>query len=375
MTNVSIRKFFAVRGRYLAAFALASTGAALLSMACSSDPRDGFEESKAEQPSFADAGALLPEAGEDSKCLSDTVEAQRVPLAMLVLLDRSGSMTDSDKWQTATKAIRAFADRTDVVGMNMGLQFFPPILAGDECSASTYKTPAVAIAELPDNVIPIQQKVDAADPDGGTPMRSGLEGSIAAMRSFIQAHEPHSGAVILVTDGDPNLCGGIAEVATVASDGANPPAGVPRVTTFAVGMQGATFANLNQIAAAGEGAPTAFDVGGGAASQQALIDALDAVRTSAIACEFVLPTPDSSKGVLDPNSVDVLFTPGKNDPTETIRKVASKDGCGATTGGYYYDDPNSPTKVILCPASCDVVGKATSDAKVELSLGCIVKPH
>ncbi|AKU98853.1 hypothetical protein AKJ09_05517 [Labilithrix luteola] len=385
MTNASNRSSLAKRGLGRAALALVSLfGATVLSTACSSsNGRSGFEEgdkkdaSDLPSASFTDGDASAEplDAGDNGKCLSENVAAERVPLAMLVLIDRSGSMS-GDKWLAATKAIRAFADRSEVVGMNMGLQFFPPLLTGDQCSASLYKTPAVSIAPLPDNVIPIQQKVDATNADGGaTPMRSGLEGSIAAMRTFIQANSPHSGAIILVTDGDPNSCGGVSEVANVAAAGANPPAGVPRVATFAVGMQGATFSNLDQIAAAGGGAPKAFNVGVGAAAQQALLEALDTVRTSAIGCEYVLPTPEPSKGILDPTSVEVHFTPGKNDPTQNIKQVTSKDDCGATTGGYYYDDAKNPTRVILCPASCDAIGKATIDAKVELGLGCILKPN
>jgi len=67
----------------------------------------------------------------------------------------------------------------------------------------------------------------------------------------------------------------------------------------------------------------------------------------------------------------VQFTAGKNDPQQTIRRVADAAACGATTGGYYYDDPKNPTRVVLCPASCKSVQGATSEAKVDLFFGCI----
>lgn len=359
-----------LRTRVLSAF-----GVTALVAACSVSPREGFEEPPAPPPDLgATEAGLDPDAG-PARCVSESKKAEAVPLAMLVLLDRSGSMS-GDKWDSATKAIRAFADRAEVVGMKMGVQFFPPLGSGDQCNASLYANPAVPIAELPGNVIPIQQKLANTAADGGaTPMRSGLEGSIAAMRTYISSGEPHQGVVILVTDGDPTSCGNVSNVASVATSGANPPSGVPRVLTFAVGMDGASFANLDQIAQAGGGGKTSFNVGGGAAAQQALVDALESVRTGVIGCEYVLPIPPAGEGILDLESVEVRFTPGKNDPETVIKKVDGASACGATSGGYYYDDPKDPTRVVLCPASCSAVQGATAEAEVDLHFGCIQRPN
>ncbi|MBX3199162.1 MAG: VWA domain-containing protein [Labilithrix sp.] len=351
--------------------------AGIFSAACSSSSRDAFVAPPEEEPapgfdSELDAGE--PEDG--GKCVSEAVTGQAVPLALVVLLDRSGSMS-TDMWASATNAIRSFVDRSEVVGMQVGLQFFPPV-AGDQCSPSVYANLSVPIGPLPDNVLPIQQRLTSTTPGGGTPMGAALEGGILAMRTWLAESAPHAGAVILVTDGDPAGCGGgIDAVAGIAALGAKPGGNEPSVRTFAVGMQGATFSNLNKVAAAGGGAPTAFNVGGGAAAQQALLDALETIRTSAIGCEYVLPTPPPDKGVLDLDSVELNFTPGDNDPTVNVRRVANKAACGATTGGFYYDDPKTPERIILCPASCELVRGAPAEAKPKLDvvLGCIRRPN
>src|SRR5262245_31779546 len=129
--------------------------------ACSSS-REGFVDPVKPPSDFQnDAGAIVtPDA--DTQCASSERKAESVPLAMLVLIDRSGSMA-GEKWEAATKAVRAFADRSEVVGMRMGLQFFPPLNTGDECSPTLYEGLPVPIAPLPDNVIPIQQKLAATD--------------------------------------------------------------------------------------------------------------------------------------------------------------------------------------------------------------------
>jgi hypothetical protein len=351
-------------------FALVIVAGSLV--ACSSS-RSGFDDAPAPPQAIGTDSGPAPDSG--VVCLSEQVKAEAVPLAMLVLVDRSGSMV-GDKWLSATNAIRAFADRAEVVGMKMGVQFFPPLAGTDACNASSYEALAVPIAPLPENVIPIQQKLLATDANGGaTPMRSGLEGSIGAMRDFLTENPLNEGVVILVTDGDPNSCGGVSAVVGAAQGGAKPPPGIRAVRTFAVGMDGATFGNLDQIAAAGGGFPTAFDVGAGPSAQTALVDALESVRTGALGCEYVLPLPPPEKGALDLDSVTVELTPGMNDPKQSIRRVDGKEACGATTGGYYYDDPASPTRVVLCPASCDAVRGGGAAAKVDLAFGCIARAN
>lgn len=368
----------ASRARLVGTVGACLLAAGISTAACSSSSRDTFVEPPPEAGGgggfVTDLDAGEPEDG--GKCISEAVTGQPVPLALIILLDRSGSMT-TDMWASATNAIRSFVDRSEVVGMQVGLQFFPPV-AGDQCQPSTYANLSVPIGPLPDNVLPIQQRLTSTAPNGGTPMGAALEGGILGMRTWLKDADPHAGAVILVTDGDPSGCGGgIDAVAGIATGGAKPSGNEPAVRTFAVGMQGATFSNLNKVAAAGGGAPTAFNVGGGAAAQQALLDALETIRTSAIGCEYILPTPPPDKGILDPETVEINFTPGENDPTVVVRRVANADACGATTGGFYYDDPKNPARIILCPATCeDVRGvPVAAKPKLDVLLGCIRRPN
>jgi len=128
------------------------------------------------------------------------------------------------------------------------------------------------------------------------------------------------------------------------------------------------------VAAAGGGGSKAFNVGGGVAAQQALVDALESIRNS-ISCEYVLPKPSPQQGILDLKSVEMKFTPGENDPVTTIRQVADKDACGATTGGFYYDDPKAPERIVLCPATCKAVRDGGELSKVDVVLGCILRPN
>jgi hypothetical protein len=92
------------------------------------------------------------------------------------------------------------------------------------------------------------------------------------------------------------------------------------------------------------------------------------VKGSKLSCELALPTP--SQGTLDPSKVNVrVVTPTG---TTTLFKVAGAAACDAS-GGWYYDDEVNPTKVLLCPSSCQAAqdaGSASGEVQIEVLFGC-----
>ncbi|NUP06505.1 MAG: VWA domain-containing protein [Polyangiaceae bacterium] len=303
-----------------------------------------------------------------NECVSKTVEGEKVPLDMLIIQDRSGSMTTGTRWEAAVDAIKAFADDEGAAGIYAGLVYFPPVL-GSECALASYQQLAVPIDILPDNAGEIKASLLNTTPGGGTPMRPALEGAIAGLTDYLTLNPNHEGVVVLVTDGDPGGCTNntASDVEQVAADAL---AATPQIRTFVVGMDGANFSNLDNIAAAG-GTNDAFDVGQGSAD---FLAALGDIRQAALSCEYVLPTPDPEEGTLDFATVGVNFIPGLNEDPTAIPKVDGEGSCGELSGGFYYDDPVNPTRVILCPASCDLIQTGTDNAKVDIVLGCILPP-
>lgn len=305
-------------------------------------------------------------------CVSQTVAAKQVNLAMLVLIDHSGSMIDASKWESASKAIRGFVDRKETVGLDVGLTFFPPLSpTADGCSSAAYEAPVVPLAALPGNVIPMQKALlESGTPTGGTPMQPALRGAIESVRDHLLKTPNTEGVVILVTDGDPSACGTITQVAAEAKAGIIGPSTTPKVRTFVVGMDGATFANLDMVAAeAGTG--KAFNVGSGYAASEALLKALDAIRVGAIGCDYVLEAPDP-KYRIEYDRVSVQFTPEPGAPTQSFGRVSGRDACTDAAGGFYYDNNDKPTRVHLCEASCKIVQAAPREtAKLDIDLGCL----
>jgi hypothetical protein len=108
----------------------------------------------------------------------------------------------------------------------------------------------------------------------------------------------------------------------------------------------------------------------GAAAWQPFFDAVaQAVIASAkLSCELVIPPP--SMGTLDPAKVNVAIQDGGNQVY--LPAVADAAACGPA-GGWYYDDPVMPTKVTLCPVSCDAAQASVGPGKpghIEVLFGC-----
>lgn len=137
------------------------------------------------------------------------------------------------------------------------------------------------------------------------------------------------------------------------SDGTKPPSPGPTYTTL-VNKTGGVRAKLcDESAAWGP----FFD---------AVAQAVE--ETSKLSCDLAIPTPED--GDLDPTAVNVQIV--ADEVPATLVKVSGPAACGPT-GGWYYDDDAAPTKVLLCPASCEAAQAAVGPGKtgrIEVLFGC-----
>jgi hypothetical protein len=157
----------------------------------------------------------------------------------------------------------------------------------------------------------------------------------------------------------------VGNVSGVAAQGAG---GTPKVLTFVIGV-GSSLGNLNQIAQSG-GTNQAFIVDTSANITQQFIDALNAIRGAALACEYLIPQPEA--GVVDYQKVNVEYTPGGGGAPEPLLYYPDAGSCPASGDGWYYDIPptaGTPTKILLCPGTCTKV-KADKDGKIDVKFGC-----
>jgi hypothetical protein len=248
-----------------------------------------------------------------------------------------------------------------------------------DCHSTSYATPAAEIATLPDAAAALGAVITAKEPEGNTPTAPALEGAIAHARSWALDHPGHKVAVLLATDGLPTECiadpagdpSGVLGVVDVASAGL---AATPSISTFVIGVfsdedtAAGAGDNLDEIARAG-GREAAIIIKTSGDVEQEFLAALDEIRGTRLPCEFQIPA--SPNGPPQYDQVNVVYTPSPGADQQILYYVPSADDCD-DMGGWHYDvDPNTgkPTKIIACPASCELFG-SSNEGHVSIRLGC-----
>jgi hypothetical protein len=289
------------------------------------------------------------------------------------MFDKSGSML-GPKWSQSTAALQAFFSDPASAGLRVGLRFFPDNGCDENCDAAPCAIPKVEPAPLTDLSAPTDTQeqalfvaFDGVNPGGGTPMSTALQGGLTWATTYLTAHPFEKAAVVLVTDGEPENCNtDVSAIASLAGE-AHTTYGV---LTFVIGLEGSSEATINHIAQAG-GSGQGLFIGPNNA-QEALVAALNQIRASTVACEFVVPATVDGQPV-NPGLVNVVFTPSGGGAPVLIGQVANSESCTPDKGGWYYDNPASPTRLTFCASTCAAM-QADAGAKVDIMLGCSTVP-
>jgi hypothetical protein len=329
----------------------------------------------------------------NSACAKGTAAASLAGVNMIVMFDRSTSMNETavrngpSRWALASAALDAFFASNEAAGLNLALRFFPhdmpaPGCNMTDCSVDACAAPMVSLGTLTAAAAPADAHekalIDAtagATParaggmmgggmtiSGGTPISAALGGALQWASTQHKKTPGENTVVVLVTDGEPNGCDeDIGNIAKLAADAR----AADGTRTYAIGLTGSQEADMNQIAMAG-GTSEGIFVADGANTTQDLLQALGAIRGEILDCDFPMPTAKPGV-VVDPAFINVNFTPSNGAPS-TLTQVSGEANC-AGSGSWYYDNAISPTRIVLCKSTCDVV---TADAKasLEILLGC-----
>ncbi|HEX5100135.1 MAG TPA: vWA domain-containing protein, partial [Polyangiaceae bacterium] len=327
----------------------------------------------------ASAGSSSPDA-----CAVDTELAALSPLNIVFVYDKSGSMGNPNdgfdpaaRWDPMQTGMLAFFSDPSSSSINAALSFFP--VNGDLTTAcgGPYDNPQAAtprgLGLTPLNTDQGRNAfvtlLGATAPQGGTPTLPALNGGIKLAQKIAGEHPGAKTVVVLVTDGEPGFfvdgqvvagCtdNDVAHVAAVAADAL---AGTPSIQTYVVGI-GPSLDALQAIAQAGgtEQATIMSDADPKNTSKL-FHDTLAAIRTETFSCDFPLPKAPPGQTL---DSVNVAFESSAG----TEATIPRNDAC-SPGGGWHYDVPNAPTKVVLCEDSC---AEIQGDTKGQLSVvfGC-----
>jgi hypothetical protein len=344
--------------------------------------------------------------GSGGACIGELFEADPVPLDIFVMLDQSGSMllgagNGFSRWQTIQQAFTAFVQQPNLDGISMGIQYFgqpestvpgcsqiscmadPDCTGGctlcgqfgvcispfnpdnESCDPLDYAWAEVKIQPLPGVGNAIVTSIGSHMPGTNTPTMPALQGAIDYATMWALDHPDHVTVVAFATDGEPAVCDtDLSHINAVAAAGFN---GTPSIKTFVIGV-GPALTNLDGIAAAG-GTTKAFHVDTNAMATEDFVDALNTIRGAALPCTYQVPEPGPGR-VPDFDHVNVIYTPSDGSPAQTLPNVSSETACPSNGLGWYYDDNQNPTQIILCDGACALISEDL-EAKVEIELGCI----
>jgi len=297
---------------------------------------------------------------EDSgACVSTNAEGRRVPLDIIFLIDQSGSMSGT-KWNGTTSALTKFFNDPASIGIGAGMVYFPTQEPYD-CEPTHYALLDVPINVLPENAFSLTNSMPFDATGIGTPTWGALKGALMAATAYQDAHPTHKVIVVLATDGEPLGCEPktMDDIAALAQSALN----YNGVRTYVIGVSGSVISNLNKIAVAG-GTGSAYDITQDISKFSAK---MAEIRTVALGCDFEIPDAPNGQELV-PGEVNFTYTPKGVGSPKLLPRADNLADC-ADQPGWYYDSNESPSKIILCPASCSTV-QADTYAKVNVLFGC-----
>ena len=301
-----------------------------------------------------DAGFTSVDSGGGGGCATSSAAAKQVPVYLVFMFDRSGSMSENQKWVTCKAGLESFFGDPQSQGLFASIQFFANLT--DECNVASYSTPAVAMTALPANSF--ASTIDTFSPNAGTPTLPALKGAIAYAQQQQLARPGQKVAVVLATDGIPNDCN--SDVPSVAAEAATVASTIP---TYVIGV-GDQLQALDDIAAGGgTGKALVVSVGDPAKTATDFQAALATIRGKSLSCSYTIPAPPAGEK-LDINNVNVQFTPSSGAPSVLTYNASCAGGTG-----WHYDNTAAPTQIEMCATSCTTV-QADAGGKIDIVLGC-----
>ena len=320
------------------------------------------------------------DAQDPAGCGAESRKAETLSLDMVDhVMDRSASMNETVRrraWnrQLLTSALQTFVEDPASQGIGVSLQYFG-IPTADvlgigmvSCDVAEYAKPDVPMTVLPAAAPAIVASLMAHSPLGATPTVPALEGAIQYAK-LGRAAIPRTRSWSCWR---PTAIPTTARARSTASPrwratGRRAPPASPPTSSVC----GELLVDLDRVAQAG-GTNHAFIVDTSQNVAQSFLDAMNAIRkAAALPCRYALPSADGGTGQ-DFDRLNVTYTPGTGPGAgtpSTIPRASGASQCDAARGGWYYDDPASPTAIELCGTTCTAV-ESDPSGEVDILVGC-----
>lgn len=339
-------------------------------------------------------GTPMGVSAEDA-CAKSVDTATALPAILQMVVDTSGSMNwppgwkpaspndskppGATKWEITRDALLSAVEALPE-SVALGVNFYPNVQQeGTTCLLEEVALP-IALLGAADSEARASwdETVAGVEPVGATPTHGAYR---FGLTQLVATDMQGTKFVLLITDGTPTctidcVCTEddlpvdsaplLEEAGAALADG---------IRTFVIGSPGseATREVLSELALVGGTAKAGcaqsgpqychFDMTSERDLAGALAEALEEIATQLRSCEFPLPPPPAGE-TLDPNRVNVLYTPPGASTPSTIARDPSTSDC--QEGWQYSSDGSS---IVLCGRACEQVRTDGSGA-VELLFGC-----
>jgi hypothetical protein len=154
-------------------------------------------------------GTMVADAAADKSCGASQVNATSVPVNVLLVIDKSGSMKDplggTSRWNAMKMALAAALDKVKGT-MSFGLEFFPNGTSDQQaCEVPAGEAAIVLPIGSGSGTVPqIVQAFDTNHPAGGTPTAAALARAYDYFTAGAGKSLTGDRFVLLATDGGPN---------------------------------------------------------------------------------------------------------------------------------------------------------------------------
>lgn len=296
---------------------------------------------------------------QNGECAQINFVSSRKPVSMLLVLDRSASMTENNtldgitRWAAIVPAVTAAIEATNET-IHWGLKLYPEGQNTSACSPETISS-EIHVPITPLNAEAVNAGINGTEALGdGTPTGHAIQ---AASEYLSTLGDDTQKYILLATDGVPSCDGTPSENSEGAQQyavqelSAAHSAGYP---TFVIGMLGGSESNirrLNEMAIAGGRAASVNPIANKfhlAESQDALIEALHSITSQVGSCVF-------------------SFEKAPPDPSNIAVKI-SGEAIDQGPDGWVYTGADH-LGVELQGAACQQV-RAANHSEIDIIFGC-----
>jgi len=322
-----------------------------------------------------DTGSPVDDDGEECAEVSETADVGLQPADIIIVVDNSGSM----EFEAAAvqQNMNAFSTQIFLANIDAHVVLISAYPDDDDAGICVPMPLGSGGCPLNDNNPPGFIHVDS-----GVGSNNALERVLTHWPDYQAVLRPTAARhVLVVTDDDSSMDAGTFDAMFTGLDPANAGYSFHAIASPEDPVLACVAGTSCCITAADQGEEyqdlvmATSGVFGNLCDQefQPIFDELSTavIQGATLACEYTIPPPPKGES-FNPDQVNVEFDDGAGNILE-IGRVDTAADCADVTHGWYYDDPDDPMSILVCPQTCDTV-QGFQGASVSVKFGCDTIP-